>query len=132
MLTDADIEFMKQNREEITAKRTHDITVYYAGEVSYDPITNEPIGEVPGERIVPSVVTEISSTASANSERGLINGIIIETGDIWFSVNIDLIEDIAKTITLVKYDGVDYEVLAKDKKGIGKRNRIEFLGRKRS
>lgn len=132
MLTDADIEFMKRNREEITAKRTHDITVYYAGEVSYDPITNEPIGVVPGERVVPSVVTEISSTASANSERSLIDGILIETGDIWFSVNIDLIEDIVGKITSVKYDEVDYEVLAKDKKGIGKRNRIEFLGRKRS
>lgn len=131
MLTEADIEFMKQTRAEITANRTHDITVCYAGEVAYDPITNEPIGEVHGERIVASVVTEISSTASANSERGLINGIIIETGDIWFSVNIDLIEDIVGKITSVKYDEVDYEVLAKDKKGIGKRNRIEFLGRER-
>lgn len=131
MLTEADIEFMKRNRAEITANRTHDITVYYAGEVAYDPITGEPIGEVPGERVVASVVTEISSTASANSERGLINGIIIETGDIWFSISLDLIEDIATTITQVKYDDEEYEVLAKDKKGIGQRNRIEFLGRKR-
>lgn len=130
MLTQEDIEFIKRTRAEITANRTHDITVYYPGEFTIDPITGE---EVPGEetdRIVPSVVTEITSTASTSSERALENGIVIETGDIWFSVDISLIADIADAVTSVKYDGVEYEILAGDKKGIGERNRVEFLGRR--
>ena len=130
MLTQGDIEFIKQTRAEMTANRTHDITVYYPGEFTSDPITGE---EVPGEetkRIVPSVVTEISSTASTSSERALENGIAIENGDIWFSVDLSLIADIAQAVTSVKYDGVEYEILAGDKKGIGERNRVEFLGRR--
>jgi len=130
LLTQGDIEFIKQTRAEITANRTHDITVYYPGEGAVDPITQEPIGEATIPRMVPSVVTEISSTASTSSERALENGVAIETGDIWFSVDLSLIADIAELISSVKYDAVEYEILAGDKKGIGERNRIEFLGRR--
>ncbi|RVT57403.1 hypothetical protein [Niallia taxi] len=130
MLTQGDIEFIKQTRAEITANRTHEITVYYPGEGAADPITGEPIGEATIPRTVPSVVTEISSTASTSSERALETGVAIENGDIWFSVDLNFIADIAELITSVKYDAVEYEILAGDKKGIGERNRVEFLGRR--
>lgn len=128
MLTDADIEFMKESRNEIVAKRRRNIDVIYIN-TQTDPITGEPIGTEEVSREVLSVVTELSSATGAGADRYMAGGIKYEKGDIWFSVMIDDIEDIADKITQARHDGQYYEILAKDKKGIGIRNRYELLGR---
>lgn len=132
MLTPEDIEFMKQTRKEIVSHREHPVALFYETEGERDPITGEPIGGGPGEIETFAVVTEFSSMASSSLERYLQNGILIEKGDIWFSVFLEDIGNHYDSLTGVKYDGRDYEVLAKDKKGIGERNRVEFVGRLRS
>lgn len=127
MLTPEDIEFMKQARAEIVVGRQSPITLIYADGGGKDPITGEVIdpNEVPvGTN---AVVTEISSQVKL--DRYLENGISVEKGDIWFSVDIDTVATFYEQIERVTYDGKDYEVLSKDKKGIGERNRAEFVGR---
>ncbi|MEK5109840.1 hypothetical protein MHI57_24575 [Cytobacillus sp. FSL K6-0129] len=123
---------MKKTRKEIVSHREHPVTLFYALESETDPITGEPIGGGHGEIYTNAVVTEFSSMASSSLERYLQNGILIEKGDIWFSVFLEDIGNQYDNLTWVRYDGRDYEVLAKDKKGIGERNRVEFVGRLRS
>lgn len=128
MLTDADIEFMRNTREEITKKRERLVTLTYAdGEV--DEYTGEIVEVRPIERTVSAVVTELSSSTSAGAERYMENGIKYEKGDIWLSVDIDFIWDIADKMTHVAHDDKEYTILASDKKGIGERNRYKILGR---
>lgn len=128
MLTDADIEWIYGNRDEITAKRKRPVILHYEVDGVKDPWSGEIIGGGSDTRSVDAVVTELSSQAVA--DRILIGSAEANIGDIWFSVNIDLVADIFDKITDVTHDGRDYTVIAQDKKGIGIRNRVEFLGRR--
>lgn len=127
MLTPEDIEFMKEARKEIVSNRQSSITLIYEDGGAIDPITDEVIEptKVPFNTL--GVVTEISS--QVKYDRYLSNGIEVKKGDIWLSVALDEIADIYENVTSVTYDGKSYEILSKDKKGIGERNRAEFVGR---
>ena len=124
MINAQDIDFMHASLDEIYTNRERNISVIYVGK-KYDPITGVLIeeGEVPRE--VSAVVTEISSGV----ERSLEGGVKFEEGDIKVDVKIELIEDIAEVIERMEYDGDTYGILSIDKKGIGRRNRYEIVGR---
>lgn len=127
MLTTYDIEFMRQSRAEMVAGRQSDVTIVFEdGAGTVDPITGERSGGKSTKQ-AQAVVTEISSQTKA--DQIIQGGIEVEKGDIWFSVAIEDVSDIYETIKQVIYDGRTYEVLSKDKKGIGERNRVEFVGR---
>lgn len=127
MVTPEDIEFMKQTRAEIVAGRQSAITLIYVDGGAKDPITGELITPTEVSVLANAVVIEISSQVKI--DRYLESGIAVEKGDIWFSVDIDAIASFYEQLERVNYDGKDYEILSKDKKGIGQRNRAEFLGR---
>ena len=57
------------------------------------------------------------------------DGIEYEQGDIKIDLKIEAVEGLADKITRAEFDGKKYELLGGDKKGIGVRNRIEFVGR---
>jgi hypothetical protein len=126
LLTPEDIEFMRNTRAEVVANRQSPITLKYADGGEADQITGEISGVTQTKQTV-GVVTEISSQVKI--DRYLENGVEVEKGDIWFSVAIEELADIYDSITEVEYDGKSYEVISKDKKGIGQRNRAEFVGR---
>ena len=128
MLTDEDLLFMKQTRNELTKNRKRPITVRYMdGEP--DPWTGEIEDEITDDRELMAVVTEISSPTSAGAERYIVLGIKYEKGDIWLSISIEDVEDVADKIERIIYEGKEYMILAMDKKGIGIRNRFEVLAR---
>ena len=124
MINAQDIDFMHASLDEIYANRERNISVIYVGK-QYDPITGVPVGEGEVPREVTAVVTELSSGV----ERSLEGGVKFEEGDIKVDVKIELIEDIADVIERMEYDGDTYEILSIDKKGIGRRNRYEIVGR---
>ena len=124
MINAQDIDFMHASLDEIYTNRERNISVIYVGK-KYDPITGVLIGEGEVPREVSAVVTEISSGV----ERSLEGGVKFEEGDIKVDVKIGLIEDIAEVIERMEYDGDTYEILSIDKKGIGRRNRYEIVGR---
>ena len=124
MLTESDIAFMREASNEIKAGRQREITVIYETGVP-DEFTGEIEDVINVERNVLSVVTEISS----GTDIYLDNGIKYEKGDIQLSVGIDLIADIAESIGYIRHDSKIYAILAKDKKGIGERNRYEMIAR---
>jgi hypothetical protein len=127
LLTQEDIEFIRNTRAEIVANRQSPITLIYADGGDPDPITGEVLGGEPAVKPTVGVVTEISSQVKI--DRYLENGIEVEKGDIWFSVAIGELAEIYEAVSAVEYDGQTFEVLSKDKKGIGQRNRAEFVGR---
>lgn len=124
MINAQDIDFMHASLDEIYSNRERNISVIYIGK-QYDPITGVTIGEGEVPREVSAVVTEISSGV----ERSLEGGVKFEEGDIKVDVKIELIEDIADVIERMEYDGDTYEILSIDKKGVGRRNRYEIVGR---
>lgn len=127
MLTPEDIEFMKKTRKEIISHREHPVTLFYVLDGETDPVTGEPIGGGHGEIYTNAVVTEIASQSQV--DRYLSNGIEVEKGDIWFSVFINDVIDVYDSLTKVRYADKLYEIISKDKKGIGERNRVEMVGR---
>ena len=129
MLTKEDIKFMKATRQEIIANRTSKILVKFEGEPVRDPISGEPIGGSVEEREVDAVVTEISSRSSVRADRDIVGGIVVQEGDLWLSIEIGQVADIADDLIRVVYRDKEYEVLAVDRKGIGEFNRVEILAR---
>lgn len=126
MLTKEDVKFMKATRQEIIANRTSKILVKFEGEPVRDPISGEPIGGGVEEREVDAVVTEISSR---RADRDIVGGIVVQEGDLWLSIEIGQVADIADDLIRVVYRDKEYEVLAVDRKGIGEFNRVEILAR---
>ncbi|MHC8516775.1 hypothetical protein [Sporosarcina sp. ITBMC105] len=94
----------------------------------YDDFTNEVISETEVPRDISAVVTEIS-IRSKDGSRYVEGGIEYEQGDVKVDVKLDAISDIADKLTRVVIDGAKYELLGGDRKGIGARNRIEYVGR---
>lgn len=129
MLNEADIEWIKGNRAEVTGNRQTLITIAYRSEGTVDEISGELTDGELIEREVMSVVTEIATTNSRDFDRILINGIAVEMGDVWLSIAYDLITDIADKLESIYYDNQWYAIMAIDKKGIGVPNRVEIVGR---
>ena len=127
MLNASDIEFMKSSQDEIYTLRERPITVVYT-EVIRDDITGQIIGREDVEREVNAVITEMSIRGEGGS-RYIENGIEYEQGDIKIDIKLEYIEDIMGKIAQAIFDGKEYEILGGDKKGIGTRNRVEFIGR---
>lgn len=127
MLNENDIEYMRQSQDEIYVLRQRPISVIYVNK-TYDDITGEFIGETETERDVNAVITEIS-TRSKDGSRRLINGVEVEQGDLKIDIKIELIDDIKDVITRAEFDEKKYELLGGDRKGIGVRNRVEYIGR---
>ena len=127
MLNENDIEYMRQSQDEIYVLRQRPISVIYVNK-TYDDITGEFIGETETERDVNAVITEIS-TRSKDGSRRLINGVEVEQGDLKIDIKIELIDDIKDAITRAEFDEKKYELLGGDRKGIGVRNRVEYIGR---
>src|SRR5690625_319 len=125
MLNAGDIEFMDDSLDEIYTHRTRTINVIYL-EKQFDLINGMPIGEQEVPREVDAVVTEISSMIPERTTEG---GIKYIEGDVKFDVKIELIDDIIRKIERIEYDDDDFEITAIDKKGIGRRNRYEIVGR---
>ena len=127
MLNENDIEYMRQSQDEIYVLRQRPISVIYVNK-TYDDITGEFIGEAETVRDVNAVITEIS-TRSKDGRRRLINGVEVEQGDLKIDIKIELIDDIKDAITRAEFDKKKYELLGGDRKGIGVRNRVEYIGR---
>lgn len=132
MLTDKDIETMRSWREELEDNRLQNILLIVES-VEYDFLTGEEIA-TETELSSESVVTERSSRTA--SELNLREGEEVREGDLWFSISdrelsrleLSTTEDF-DSISYVHHMDRRYRVTAWDRKGIGKWNRVEFLGK---
>lgn len=130
MLTNEDIEFIKDSRAEVVANRRRLILIEYETEGVRNPITGVVEGGT-GEAEVLSVVTDRTSRVAA--ERVIREDAEVVEGDIWFSIDITELERVnvsASDIKRVTHNGDEYSVVASDPKGIGEYNRFEFVGKR--
>lgn len=127
MLTQIDIEYMRDAQDEIYVLRERPITLITSQEI-YDEITGELLGKTEQPHEVQAVITELS-IRSKDGERYEIGGIVIEQGDIKVDVKREFVESIGGDIIKAEYGGKKYEILGGDRKGIGLRNRTEYIGR---
>lgn len=132
MLSEKDIEFMKQTRKEVIHNRRRVITFVLESDPQRNPLTGAYEKTSQREVEVLSVVTDRTSRVAA--ERRIREQAEIEEGDIWFSVSISQLEkaDIKdiKSIKYVIHNGEKYRVVSDDPKGIGEYNRYEFVGKR--
>lgn len=127
VLNESDIEYMSESLDEIYTHRERLINVIYLDK-TYDDITGELIDEMEVVLPISAVVTEIS-IRSKDGSRYVQNGIEYEQGDIKIDIKLEYIDGIEDKIVRAEYGGKKYELLGGDKKGIGRRNRIEYVGR---
>lgn len=124
MITNVDIDLMADWQDEIYSHRTHPINLTYET-IVYDEILGTEDGVESVDVTVDAVVTEISS----GEDEYMVGGIRYEKGDVKIDVKLVDVLNFAESIKTALYDGKEYRLLSSDKKGIGKRNRVEFLGR---
>lgn len=131
MLTNRDIEYIRESREYIRGNREDEVTLIGEQEGEEDPVTGES-DNTPYEKEIDAVVTMVSVRTAV--DRSMSEGIEIQKGDITVDINIgDMPEGItAETIEYVKFDDVKYTVINSNKLGLGEINRIEVLGRRTS
>lgn len=127
MLTNDDVLWMKENRSEVVFNRESPITLVNVSEGVKDEWTGE-VSEVITQTKTTAVVTELSSMTGAGVDETIVNGIVIEKGDIAISLSIENATD-KDTLERVICDDKTYKVMAVDGKGIGMMNRYEILGR---
>jgi hypothetical protein len=124
MLSQSDIEFMKNNRSELLQNRTETITVIRAVDGGSDPYTGEPTVTEATE-LIDVVWKEVSTIA--NGERDVVNGVELQTGDV--QVTFDIAVDLS-SVSQVERAGVKYSLVTIDEKGIGAVNRRECIARR--
>lgn len=124
MLTQGDIEFIKATRAEITQNRTETVMLI-RNAPTYDPYTNETINdfaEVPVE-----VVWEEYSAVATVKDFTVVKGVDMrrDTALVSFELTVDLTD-----VKHIKRQGVLYEFLSINEKGLGEINRTESVVRR--
>jgi hypothetical protein len=124
MLTQADIDLIKATRAELVANRTEPVTLLVAEPGAVDPYTREPVVAV-REEVVDAVWSEYSTVA--NADRSVVSGVELRQDDVKVTFNDDV--DLTH-VKHVKRNGVRFELIAIDEKGIGAVNRYECVARR--
>lgn len=124
MLTEHDIEFIKNNRSEITANRTEPITLVHVTKGETDPYTGES-SETETREIVQAVWKEYSTVT--NGDLTVIGGVELRQDDVkvTFDSSVDLSD-----VKVVEREGAEFNIVAIDEKGIGATNRLECVVRR--
>jgi hypothetical protein len=124
MLTEQDIAFIKSNRSEILANRTEPVKIIHIVPGAVDPWTGEPTGDTESPEIVEVVWKEYSTVA--NGDRDVIGGVELMQNDIKIMIpSTTTLGDVER----IMRQGVAYELIAIDEKGLGGQNRYECVAR---
>lgn len=126
MLTNDDINLMKQFRQELETLRTTPVTLERQTVTGHDPYTKEPITTVTTVT-VDAIVKGF--TGQVGGEQLIVNGVIIQAGDvsITFNAGIDL-----TGVKALWHEGVKYVLINVLPRGIGATNRFECVARRAS
>lgn len=124
MLTNDDLQFIKNNREAIKQLRTDPVTLNVRTVAGEDPYTGEPTYNET-QTVVQAIVKGF--TGEVGGEHLLVNGEAIQSGDVsmTFDINVDL-----NGVTTVVHDGIEYVLVDVTPTGLGDENRYECVARR--
>lgn len=125
MLTDHDIQHIKENRKQITKHRLTDVLLYKRTEGPVDPFTGDPTFE-DTEEAAKGTWTSLISQSGGEGEIQFDNGVHVVTDDVIFNLDIEYDVEGLSEVTHVE-TGDTYAVKAIDQKGIGAANRHYIL-----
>jgi hypothetical protein len=125
VLTDADIQMIKETRAHITQNRTESVAIRRQTVTGTDPFTGDPTyGE--GEEIVEGTWKTLISQSGGEGEIEYVNGVKVETDDV--IVNFDISVDMTDVSSIRRVrDDSEYTIKAKDVIGLGEPNRHFIL-----
>jgi hypothetical protein len=124
VLTNEDIQLIKDVHKEIETNRKAPITLYREAVTGTDPYTGEPIKTTTTETIS-AVIKGFHSIVGG--ERLLVGGVAIQEGDVKLSVDIETDLSGVKRVTI---DGVNYFIYSVQPRGLGQPNRYEVILRR--
>lgn len=127
MISQNDIQYMRKAHREIYEKRMKPVLIVdEVDEGKTDPF-GQPIKTVK-ETEVMAVVTYLS--AYTNTEDLGYFGYVYQDGDTKFDVDEEFYPVSKDLPTYIEYEGIRYHTVYGKPKGIGVRNRTEFIGRR--
>lgn len=124
MLTQSDVDWIRDNRAEMLANRTESVTIYHVVNSGTDPYTGEPIA---GEAVPETVAVVWKEYQLRGDRRELVGGVELREGDV--RVSFDPSINLAAVKRIVR-GSIDYELVAHDGRGIGGKNRVECVVRR--
>lgn len=127
MLTDEDIDLIKETRKEVVHNRTEPVIAYHEVKGVEDPFTGtKTTEEVPEEVEVTWMSITSQSGTGGQGEFMYVNGVIAERDDAIIDVDISVnFSDVIK-VKRVRTDEM-FRVKSKDIKGLGEPNRYYVL-----
>lgn len=125
MLTESDKAFIRNNRDEMLEGRTEPITLIHVTSGEPDPYTGEATGANETTEIVDAVWKEYSTVA--NGDRSVIGGVELRQDDVKVTIGSTVI--LSDVLHVIR-DGIKFELIAIDEKGIGGTNRYECVARR--
>lgn len=127
MLNDKDLEFIRENRKDITRLRTVPV-ILFSETVSetYDPLTGEPIAGS-REEVAEATWSNLTSGGPGSDDIVMVGGVVAEAGDAIadFDISYNM-----EGVTRVQHEGHMWVVRSKDPIGLGVPNRTYVLLRR--
>jgi len=127
MLTDKDLEFIRENRKQITQLRTVPVIIFRPGvSEDIDPLTGEVLS-TETEEVAEATWSNITSAGAGSDDITMVGGVVAEAGDALADF------DIAVNMTGVSYvqhEGQRWRVRSMDSIGLGVPNRHYVLLRR--
>lgn len=125
MLNADDIQFIKDNRTQLTKERTESVDLTRQSEDGEDPLTGDTTYSESTETVEGTWKTLISQSGGEGEIR-YVSGVKIETDDV--ILNLDISVDMSDVTKIRRVStGDEYVIKAKDTKGLGEPNRHYIL-----
>jgi hypothetical protein len=127
MLNTQDIEFMNDNRAEVTQRRLKPLTLKRTVVGEEDPYTGNPTTTYPTSEVLGTWMALTGGGMGGGGDYEFVDGVKVASGDV--VANISTEYEVEGTTEVVR-DGKRYKVRAIEKLGIGVENRYFVLLRR--
>lgn len=125
MLEKHDIQFIKDNHEEVTLNRMQPVVLHRRVKSGTDPLTNDATYTTESQPAEATWVF-ITTQSAGNAEVEYVNGVRVESGDAIANFDISYTLSDVRDITYIP-NGEPYRIKTKEAVGLGEPNRHHLL-----
>lgn len=128
MLNELDLEFIRENRKDITRLRTVPVILFHETvSEARDPLTGEPIPAPDREEVAEATWSNLTSGGPGSDDITMVGGVVAEAGDA--IANFDIAVNL-EGVKRIQHEGHMWRVRAIDEIGLGVPNRHYVLLRR--